>query len=57
MNEVEWPVTDLRVDWDESDPIGRLVALWELWKPQAAAYVQRALHPAVAPSYGVPGDE
>ena len=57
VDEVEWPVTDLRVDWEESDPIGRLVAMWELWKPQAAAYVQRALHPVAAPSYGVPGDE
>ena len=57
VDQVEWPVTDLRVDWDESDPIGRLRVLWELWKPQAAAYVQRALNPAAAPTYGVPGDE
>jgi len=57
VDAVEWPVTDLRVDWDESDPIGRLAALWELWKPQATAYVQRALNPAAAPTYGVPGDE
>jgi uncharacterized Ntn-hydrolase superfamily protein len=57
VDQVEWPVTDLRVDWEESDPIGRLAALWELWKPQAAAYVQRALNPAAAPSYGVPGDK
>ena len=57
VDKVEWPVTDLRVDWDESDPIGRLRVLWELWKPQAAAYVQRALNPTAAPTYGVPGDE
>ena len=57
VDTVEWPVTDLRVDWDESDPIGRLTALWDLWKPQAAAYVERALNPAAAPTYGVPGDE
>ena len=57
VEEVAWPVTDLRVDWDETDPIGRLAALWGLWKPQASAYVQRALHPAAAPTYGVPGDE
>lgn len=55
-DQVEWPVTDLRVDWDESDPIGRLRVLWELWRPQAGAYVQRALNPAAAPTYGVPGD-
>jgi len=52
-----WPITDLRVDWDETDPIGRLAALWDLWRPQAEAYVTRALDPTVAPSYGVPGDE
>jgi len=40
-----WPVTDLRVDWDD-DPVGRLAALWQAWRPQAALYVQRALHPA-----------
>ncbi|MFN3498575.1 MAG: DUF1028 domain-containing protein, partial [Pannonibacter indicus] len=27
------------------------------YKPQAADYVTRALNPAAAPSYGVPGDE
>jgi uncharacterized Ntn-hydrolase superfamily protein len=51
-----WPVTDLRVDWDD-EPIERLAQLWELWKPQAEAYVNRALDPDAAPSYGVPGDE
>jgi uncharacterized Ntn-hydrolase superfamily protein len=40
-----WPVTDLRVDWDD-DPVGRLAALWQAWQPQAALYVQRALNPA-----------
>jgi uncharacterized Ntn-hydrolase superfamily protein len=40
-----WPVTDLRVDWDD-DPVGRLAALWQGWQPQAALYVSRALHPA-----------
>jgi uncharacterized Ntn-hydrolase superfamily protein len=51
-----WPVTDLRVDWDD-EPIARLAHLWQLWKPQADAYVTRALDPDAAPSYGVPGDE
>jgi len=40
-----WPVTDLRVDWDD-DPVGRLAGLWQGWRPQAALYVSRALHPA-----------
>jgi uncharacterized Ntn-hydrolase superfamily protein len=51
-----WPPADLRVDWDD-DPVTRLADLWELWKPQMDDYVTRALHPASAPSYGVPGDE
>ncbi|MGU3495728.1 DUF1028 domain-containing protein [Xanthobacteraceae bacterium A53D] len=55
--EESWPLADLRVDWDDADPIGRLAALWELYKPQMDAYVQRALEPVAAPSYGVPGDE
>jgi uncharacterized Ntn-hydrolase superfamily protein len=44
------------VDWDDA-PIDRLGELWQLWKPQAEAYVTRALNPDTAPSYGVPGDE
>jgi uncharacterized Ntn-hydrolase superfamily protein len=53
---VSWPQTDLRVDWGDA-PIDRLDELWQLWKPQAEAYVIRALDPETAPSYGVPGDE
>jgi uncharacterized Ntn-hydrolase superfamily protein len=41
---VPWPVTDLRVDWHD-DPVGQLAGLWQLWQPQAGAYVGRALHP------------
>jgi len=41
---VPWPVTDLRVDWHD-DPVGQLAELWQLWQPQAAAYVGRALEP------------
>lgn len=54
--EEAWPIADLRVDWDESDPIGRLAALWTIWHPQMEAYVSRALRPDEAPSFGVPGD-
>ncbi|MFE7352261.1 DUF1028 domain-containing protein [Streptomyces sp. NPDC057543] len=54
---VAWPVTDLRIDWTDGDPIAELAALWKVWEPQAAAYVSRALAPDEAPSYGVPGDE
>jgi uncharacterized Ntn-hydrolase superfamily protein len=52
---VSWPVTDLRVDWDER-PLAALRKLWTLWAPQAEAYVQRALNPLAAPSFGVSGD-
>ena len=52
-----WPVVDLRVDWDDDDPLGRLRSLWRAYEPQMADYVTRALDPASAPSYGVPGDE
>ena len=54
VDDVPWPVTDLRVDWSD-DPISALNALWRLWKPQADAYRVRALDPARAPGYGVPG--
>jgi uncharacterized Ntn-hydrolase superfamily protein len=52
---VEWPVVDLRVDWDD-DPIGRLAEAWAVWEPQIDAYVARALDPGASPSFGVPGD-
>jgi uncharacterized Ntn-hydrolase superfamily protein len=56
VRDVAWPVADLRVDWHETDPIGALAELWTLWQPQMDAYVTRALDPATAPAYGVPGD-
>lgn len=56
VREVAWPVADLRVDWTESCPVAALAELWTLYKPQLDAYVTRALDPAAAPSYGVPGD-
>ena len=56
VDKVPWPVVDLRVDWDDADPIGRLAALFALYAPQIDAYVGRALAPAGAPSFGVAGD-
>ncbi|HLU56001.1 MAG TPA: DUF1028 domain-containing protein [Pseudonocardia sp.] len=53
--DVEWRVTDLRVDWDDA-PIDRLAEALEVWLPQRDDYVRRGLQPATAPSYGVPGD-
>ena len=54
--EVEWPIVDLRVDWDD-DPIGRLAEAWAVWEPQIGDYVTRALDPAASPGFGVPGDD
>ena len=54
---VSWPIVDLRCDWTEDCPIEAVARAWEIYKPQMNAYVQRALDPREAPSYGVPGDE
>jgi uncharacterized Ntn-hydrolase superfamily protein len=53
-----WPVADLRCDWvEDTCPIEAVARAWDVYAPQMAAYVQRAIDPRVAPSYGVPGDE
>lgn len=57
VDQVPWPVADLRCDWSEDCPIEAVATAWEVYKPQLAAYVQRALDPRAAPSYGVPGDQ
>ncbi|MDX1368184.1 DUF1028 domain-containing protein [Pseudomonas sp.] len=57
VDDLTWPLIDLRVDWAEQDPIGQLDSLWQAYRPQMQDYVIRALDPTRAPSYGVPGDE
>jgi len=57
VDKVSWPVADLRCDWTEDCPVETVAAAWQVYKPQLDAYVQRALDPREAPSYGVPGDE
>jgi len=57
VDKVSWPVANLRCDWTDACPIQKLAKLWTLYQPQLDAYVQRALNPSEAPSYGVPGDE
>lgn len=52
---LEWPITDLRVDWSE-EPIAELHDLWDRYAPQMKEYILRAKQPERAPSYGVPGD-
>lgn len=55
VEDVPWPVTDLRVDYAD-DPLADLAALWHLWQPQKNDYRVRGVDPTGAPSYGVPGD-
>lgn len=57
VDRLSWPVVDLRCDWTEACPIEAVAAAWDVYAPQIEAYVQRALDPRAAPSYGVPGDE
>ena len=52
---LSWPLVDLRIDWSDT-PLADLRAAWDVYRPQMAAYVTRALDPTEAPSYGVPGD-
>lgn len=55
VDDVAWPVTDLRADYSD-DPIGDLVVLWQLWQPQKNDYRVRGVDPTRAPSYGVAGN-
>jgi uncharacterized Ntn-hydrolase superfamily protein len=55
-HEQAFPLVSLRVDWDDENPIRVLRRLWEDYRPQMGAYLQRAIDPTQAPSYGVPGD-
>ena len=57
VGEQEWPMADLRCDWTEDCPIEAVAAAWHIYKPQMDDYIIRALDPAKAPGYGVPGDD
>ncbi len=52
-----FPLVDLRVDWADEAAIPALRHLWTKYQPQMNDYLLRAINPAAAPSYGVPGDE
>ncbi len=56
VRDLSWPIVDLRVDWADADPLAALGALWERYAPQVEAYVQRAIDPGRAPSFGVAGN-
>lgn len=54
--EQPFPLVDLRVDWEDDCPIKKLRSLWVAYEPQMQDYLNRAVNPSVAPSYGVAGD-
>ena len=56
VDKLSWPLVDIRVDWAEEGVIDQLHALWDIYAPQADAYVTRALNPSGAPGFAVPGD-
>jgi uncharacterized Ntn-hydrolase superfamily protein len=55
VRDVSWPIVDLRIDWSDEDPVRALDSLWRRYAPQIDDYVRRALDPAGAPGFGVPG--
>ncbi len=57
VDELPWPIVNLRVDWADADPIGALDRLWQAYHPQLQEYIDRALNPQIAPGYAVPGDD
>ena len=54
---MSWPVAEIRCDWSEDCPIEAISRAWGIYKPQMADYVQRAVNPTFAPSFGVAGDK
>ncbi|MCB2134374.1 MAG: DUF1028 domain-containing protein [Rhodobacteraceae bacterium] len=56
VDKMPFPLVDLRVDWEDDDPIGKLRAVWRDYEPQMLDYLNRAIDPQAAPSYGVAGD-
>lgn len=57
VDKMTWPIADLRCDWTTNCPVEEVAKAWDVYKPQLDAYVQRAIDPREAPSYGVPGDD
>ncbi len=55
-DKMPFALVDLRVDWHDTDPVAKLRKLWTDYQPQMQDYLNRAINPAAAPSYGVAGD-
>lgn len=56
VDKMPFPLVDLRVDWAEADAVPALRSLWQAYQPQMQDYLNRAIDPSAAPSYGVAGD-
>ena len=56
VDKTKFPLVDLRADWEDEDVIPKLRSLWLAYEPQMMDYLNRAVNPDVAPSYGVDGD-
>ncbi|VVP63771.1 DUF1028 domain-containing protein [Pseudomonas lurida] len=57
VDDLLWPVVNLRVDWADADPISTLDHLWQAYRGQLQDYIDRAINPQIAPGYAVPGDD
>jgi uncharacterized Ntn-hydrolase superfamily protein len=57
VDDLLWPIVNLRVDWADEDPIGALDKLWQAYRGQLQDYIDRAINPQHAPGYAVPGDD
>ena len=55
-DKMPFPLVDLRVDWDDDNPVATLRRMWTDYEPQMLDYLNRAINPSQAPSYGVAGD-
>jgi uncharacterized Ntn-hydrolase superfamily protein len=55
-DKMPFALVDLRVDWDDIEPVAKLRQLWTDYQPQMQDYLNRAINPTAAPSYGVAGD-
>ena len=55
-HEQPFALVDLRCDWDDVAPVAVVRHLWTDYTPQMQPYLDRAVDPAAAPSYGVAGD-
>ncbi len=55
-DKMPFALIDLRVDWEDDGPVTKLRKLWKDYEPQMLDYLNRAINPSVAPSYGVAGD-